>query len=54
MDQSLVDTYISRKLLEGVEHVEAMKVNNSCSQCVIVPTTKKVKETNREIPKLVK
>lgn len=33
-------TYISRELLEGVEHVEAVEVNDSSSQCVIVPVAR--------------
>lgn len=29
-------TYISRELLEGVEHVKTVEINNPCGQCVIV------------------
>ena len=28
--------YISGELLEGVEHIKAMEVDDSCCQCVIV------------------
>lgn len=42
-------TYISWKLLEGVEHVEAVEVNNSSCQCVIVPAATEVKKSDRGI-----
>lgn len=46
MDTDL-HTYISGKLLEGVEHVEAVEVNYSSSQGVIVPAATGVKKTDR-------
>lgn len=36
-------THVSRKLLEGVEHVEAVEVNDASSQRVIVPVATEVK-----------
>lgn len=43
MDEE-VHTYISGKLLEGVEHVEAVEVNDPSRQCVIVPVATEVKK----------
>lgn len=42
-------TYISRELLEGVEHVEAVKVNNSSCQCFIVPVSTEVKRSDSTV-----
>lgn len=41
-----VITYISGELLERMKHVEAMEVDDPCSQCVIV-SDHRVKELKR-------
>lgn len=42
-------TYISRELLEGVEHVEAVEINNSSCQCFIVPAATEIKKSDSRV-----